>query len=75
MGILRTVQFVGTLVVVGPVILIGIFKAIEGDYQQSVAFLGVAIAFIIVSEYLYLSVVDRTFGRLKRLKNIRGDEE
>lgn len=75
MGIVRTLQFVGTLIVAGPVGLIGVFLAIEGRYQQAAVFLGVAVGFVIVSEYMYLRFVDKTFGRLKRVKNIRGRNE
>lgn len=72
MGIIRTLQFVGTLIVAGPVALIGVFLALQGQYQLAAVFLGVALGFVVVSEYLYLQFVDRTVGRLKRLTHIRG---
>lgn len=75
MGVLRTLQFVGTVIVAGPVALIGVFLAFEGQYRQAAAFLGVAIGFALVSEYVYLSVVNRTVGRLKRLRNVRDGDE
>lgn len=75
MGIMRTLQFVGTLVVAGPVALIGVFLAFEGQFRQAAVFLGVALGFIIASEFLYLRVLDQTVGRLKRLKNIRNRSE
>lgn len=76
MGIVRTLQFVGTLVVAGPVALAGVFHAADGQYPEAAVFLGVALGIVALSEYLYLDLTDRTIGRLRRLKNVRagGDE-
>lgn len=69
MGIIRSLQLLGTLVVAGPVALVGLFNLVDGNYPHGVAFLGLAIGLVVVSEYVYLRLADRTVGRLKRLKN------
>ena len=71
MGLIRSLQLVGTLVVAAPVALVGVFNLIDGNYAHGVAFLGLAIGLLVVSEYVYLRLTDRTIGRLKRLKNLR----
>ena len=75
MGILRSLQLVGTLVVAGPVGLVGVFNLLEGQYGLGVFFLAAAIGLVIVSEYVYLQITNRTVGRVRRLKNIRGGDE
>ena len=72
MGILRSLQLVGTLVVAGPVGLVGVFNLLEGQYGLGVFFLAASLGLVVVSEYVYLRITDRTVGRVKRLKNIRG---
>jgi len=67
MGIVRTVQFVATLVVAGPMALAGLFHAFDGQYPQAAAFLAVALVVVLLSEYLYVRVTDGTVGRLRRL--------
>jgi len=74
LGIVRTLQLAGTLVVAGPVALIGVFSLLEGRYGYGIFFLAAAIALVGVSEYVYVRLTDRTVGRLKRLKNVRGGE-
>ncbi len=73
-GIVRTLQLVGTLVVAGPVGLIGVFSLLDGRYGYGIFFLAAAIGLVVVSEYVYVRLTDRTVGRLKRLKNVRGDK-
>lgn len=74
MGIIRTLQLVATLVVAGPVGLVGVFSLLEGRYTHGVFFLGAALGLVVVSEYVYVRLTDRTVGRLRRLKNVRGGE-
>ncbi len=73
-GIIRSLQLVATLTVAGPVGLVGVFNLLEGEYTLGAFFLGAAIALVVVSEYVYVRLTDRTVGRLRRLKNIRGGE-
>ena len=74
LGIVRSLQLIATLVVAGPVALVGILNLLEGRYALGAFFLAAAIGLIAVSEYVYLRLADRTVGRVKRLKNIRGGE-
>jgi hypothetical protein len=73
-GIVRSLQLIATLTVAGPVGLVGILNLLEGRYTPGVFFLAAAIGLVVVSEYVYLRIADRTVGRLKRLKNIRSKE-
>ncbi|WP_178915764.1 hypothetical protein [Natronomonas gomsonensis] len=73
-GIVRSLQLIATLVVAGPVALVGVLNVIEGRYALGAFFLAAAIGLVLVSEYIYLRLADRTVGRVKRLKNIRGGE-
>jgi len=73
-GIVRSLQLIATLVVAGPVALVGVLNVIEGRYALGAFFLAAAIGLVVVSEYMYLRLADRTVGRVKRLKNIRGGE-
>lgn len=74
LGIIRTLQLAATLVVVGPVGLVGTFNLLDGEYALGAFFLAAAIGLVIVSEYVYLRLTSRTVGRLRGLKNIRGGE-
>lgn len=74
LGIVRTLQLAGTLVVAGPVGLIGVFSLLEGRYAHGVFFLTAALGLVGVSEYVYLRVTDRTIGRLRGLRDVRGGE-
>ena len=73
-GIVRTLQLAGTLVVAGPVGLVGVFNLLEGRYALGVFFLAAALGLVGVSEYVYVRLTDRTVGRLRRLKNVRKKE-
>ncbi|MUV86915.1 hypothetical protein GJ631_10145 [Natronomonas sp. CBA1123] len=73
-GIVRSLQLIATLVVAGPVALVGVLNVIEGRYVLGAFFLAAAVGLVVVSEYMYLRLADRTVGRVKRLKNIRGGE-
>jgi hypothetical protein len=72
LGIVRSLQLIATLVVAGPVALVGVLNVLEGRYPLGAFFLAAAIGLLVVSEYVYLRLADRTVGRVKRLKNIRG---
>jgi hypothetical protein len=73
-GIVRSLQLIATLVVAGPVALVGVLNVVEGRYAIGAFFLAAAVGLVVVSEYVYLRLADRTVGRVKRLKNIRGGE-
>lgn len=73
-GIIRMIQFAATLVVAGPVALVGVFNVLEGRYALGIFFLAAALGLVGVSEYIYVRLTDRTVGRLRRLKNVRGGE-
>lgn len=73
-GIVRMLQLAGTLVVAGPVGLVGVFSLLEGRYALGVFFLAAALGLVGVSEYVYIRLTDRTIGRVRRLKNIRREE-
>lgn len=74
MGILRSAQLVATLVVAGPIGLVGVFNLIDGNLPQALVFLGLAFGLVVLSEYVYLRITDRTIGRLSRLRSGRGSE-
>ncbi len=73
-GIVRMLQLAGTLVIAGPVGLVGVFNLLEGQYALGVFFLAAALGLVGVSEYVYVRLTDRTVGRLRRIKNVRGKE-
>ncbi|QLD89907.1 hypothetical protein HWV07_13065 [Natronomonas salina] len=71
MGVVRSLQFVGTLVVAGPVAMVGVFNLLEGQYGLGAFFLVAALGLLAVSEYVYVRLTDKTVGRVRRLKNYR----
>jgi hypothetical protein len=73
-GIIRTLQLAATLVVAGPVGLVGLSSLLEGRFLFGGLFLAAAIGLVLLSEYVYVRLTDRTVGRLRRLKNVRGRE-
>lgn len=70
-GIVRSLQLVGTLVVAGPIAMVGVFNLIDGLYLHGLFFLAAAIGLVAVSEYVYVRVTDRTVGRVRRLRDVR----
>lgn len=74
MGILRSAQLATTLVVAGPVGLVGVFNLVDGNLLQGLAFLGLALGLVVLSEYVYLRITDRTIGRLSGLRGGRKNE-
>ena len=74
-GIIRTVQLAATLVIAGPIGVVGLFSLLEAQYTRSVFFLAAAAGLVVVSEYVYVRLTDQTIGRVKRLRNIRGGRE
>lgn len=65
-GVVRWIQFVATLVVVGPVAMVGVVTLLEGD-PMGFAFVALAVVLLAFSEYLYLRFYRGTVGRLGRL--------
>jgi hypothetical protein len=74
LGIVRMLQLGATLVLAGPIGMVGLFNLFEGNYPLGAFFLAAAVGLVLLSEYVYLRVTDRTVGRLKRLGNVRGGE-
>ena len=70
-GLVRSVQLVGTLVVAIPVALLGVLTALGGRYAMGALFVAMAVGLVVVSEYVYTRLTDRTVGRLRRLRDIR----
>jgi hypothetical protein len=70
-GILRSLQFVATLVVAGPVAMVGVLNLIEGRHAQGAFFLAAALGLLVVSEFVYVRVTAGTVGRVRRLKHYR----
>ncbi|MCQ4334537.1 hypothetical protein KM295_13850 [Natronomonas sp. F2-12] len=73
-GIVRTLQLAATLVVAGPVGIVGVSSLLEGRYLFGALFLCAAVGLVALSEYVYVRLTDRTVGRLRRLKDIRSGE-
>jgi hypothetical protein len=71
MGIVRSLQFVATLVVAGPIAMVGAFNLAAGQYAQGAFFLVAALSLLALSEYVYVRLTDRTVGRVRRLKGYR----
>ena len=71
MGIVRTLQFVATLVVAAPIAMVGVFNLAEGQYAHGAFFLVAALGLLGVSEYLYVRLTRGTVGRVGRLKGYR----
>lgn len=67
MGLLRSLWQLSTIVVAGPVAVVGLLNLIEGRYPTGVLFIGIAIAFAGVSEYAYARVTGGTLGRIRDL--------
>jgi uncharacterized membrane protein len=70
-GLVRSVQLVGTLVVAIPVALLGVLTALEGRSVTGAFFVAMAVGLVVVSEYVYTRLTDRTVGRLRRLRDVR----
>lgn len=66
MGVVRLLQLAVTVVVAGPAALVGVLAILDGHVEGAV-FIGLAVAFVVLSEYLYLRLTDRAAGRLRRL--------
>ena len=81
MGVIRSLQFVATLVVAGPIAMVGVFNLLEAQYAQGAFFLVAALGLLAVSEYVYVRLTDKTVGRVRRLTGYRpwrrggGDDE
>jgi hypothetical protein len=73
-GLVRTLQLAATLVVAGPIGMVGVFNVLEGRLALGAFFLLASLGLVLVSEYIYVRLTDRTVGRLRRLKNVRGGE-
>lgn len=73
MGLVRSLWLVSTLVVVGPTTMVGVLNLLDGRYSVGALFIGLAVAFVVISELAYLRFTDRTVGRLRRLVGSRKD--
>jgi hypothetical protein len=70
-GVIRSLQFLATLVVAGPVAMVGVFNLLEAQYLLGGFFLAAALGLVAVSEYVYVRLTDRTIGRVRRLRGYR----
>jgi hypothetical protein len=67
MGLLRSLWQLSTVVVAGPVAVVGMLNLIQGRYVVGTLFVGLALAFAGVSEYAYAKFTGGTLGRLRSL--------
>ena len=74
MGLLRTLWQLTTVVVAGPAAVVGLLAVADGRYPTGALFVGLAVAFAVISEYAYVRVTGRTVGRLRGLMSDRGDD-
>lgn len=70
-GIVRSLQLVGTLVIAGPIAMVGVFNLLDGLYLHGGFFLAAAVGLVAVSEYVYVRLTERTVGRVRRLRDVR----
>jgi len=70
-GVIRSLQFVATLVAAAPIGMVGVLNVLEGQYLHGALFLGAALGLLAVSEYLYVRLTDGTVERVRRLKGYR----
>lgn len=75
MGLVRSLWLVTTVMVAGPATLVGLLHIADGQFPEGILFIGLALVFVVVSEYAYRHFVDRTVGRLKRLRTVGRDRE
>ncbi|MDZ7700654.1 MAG: hypothetical protein U5J98_00525 [Halobacteriales archaeon] len=73
MGLVRSLWQLTTVVVAGPAVGVGLLAAADGNYPEAALFIGLAVAFAVVSEVAYLRVTGGTVGRLRGLLS-RGDD-
>ncbi|MDR9382083.1 MAG: hypothetical protein RI560_10510 [Natronomonas sp.] len=74
LGIVRTLQLAATLVVAGPIGMVGVFNVLEGRPALGAFFVLASLGLVLVSEYIYIRLTSRTLGGLRRVKNVRGGE-
>ncbi|MFB6361190.1 MAG: hypothetical protein ABEH59_07685 [Halobacteriales archaeon] len=67
MGLLRSLWQLSTLVVAGPVAVVGLLNLFEGQVVTGALFIGLALAFAGVSEYAFARATGGTLGRLRDL--------
>jgi Ethanolamine utilization protein EutJ (predicted chaperonin) len=68
MGLLRSLWQLSTLVVAGPVAVVGFLNLLDGQVAIGGLFIGLALAFAGVSEYAYARATGGTLGRLRDLR-------
>lgn len=75
MGLVRSLWQLTTVVVAGPAAIVGLLALLDGNYPEAALFIGLAVAFAVVSELAYLRLTGRTVGRLRALVPGRGGGE
>ncbi len=77
MGLLRSLWQLTTVVVAGPVAFVGLLALLDGRYPEGALFVGLAVAFALVSEYAYVRLTGGTLGRLRQLspRSAEGDSD
>lgn len=60
MGLIRSLWQLTTVVIAGPAALVGLRTALHGDYAVGALFIGLALAFALLSELAYVRLTGGT---------------
>ena len=72
MGLIRSLWQLTTVVVAGPAAIVGVRTLLAGDHAVGALFVGLALAFAVLSELAYVRVVGGTPRWLAWLEGGRG---
>lgn len=75
MGLLRSIWQLSTVVVAGPPAFLGLLAILEGRYPEGALFVGLAVAFAVVSEFAFVRLTGGTVLGLDRLRSDREADE
>jgi hypothetical protein len=62
MGLLRSIWQLTTVVVAGPAALVGLLTVLDGDYAVGALFVGLALAFAVLSELAFVRLTGGSVG-------------
>lgn len=71
MGLLRSLWQLTTVVVAGPPAFIGLLAVLEGRYPEGALFVGLAVAFAVVSELAFIRLTGGTVPGMGWLRSGR----
>lgn len=74
MGLIRSVWQLTTVVVAGPAALVGLRTLLQGDYAVGALFVGLALAFAVLSEIAFVRVTGGSAWWLSWLERGRGED-